>query len=170
MASINKQSNRQSFREKLQTNTAAGSNLTLIRKKEEELATQRKANSLGIAYINLKFIPINPDALKILTQEQAKKAGMIIFQRSGIHLKIAIADINNPLTKTILQQFYQKEYQIELYLVSKYSLEKGYASYDFLQDRGQIVKDRLLIPEHMIKDAQSDIVKLEDFADKINSV
>jgi type II secretory ATPase GspE/PulE/Tfp pilus assembly ATPase PilB-like protein len=170
MASINKQSNRQSFREKLQTNTATGSNLTLIRKKEEELAIQRKANSLGIAYINLKFIPINPDALKILTQEQAKKAGMIIFQRSGIHLKIAIEDINNPLTKTILQQFYQKEYQIELYLVSKYSLEKGYASYDFLQDRGQIVKDRLLIPEYMIKDTQSDIVKLEDFADKINSV
>lgn len=170
MPTINKQKNRQSFREKLHTSNSINTNLSTIRKKEEELAVQKRADSLGVPYINLKFIPINPDALRILTKEQAQKARMTIFQRSGIHLKIAIEDINNPLTKNILQQFYQKEYQIELYLVSKYSLEKAYDTYQFLQDRSQVVKDRLIIPEQMIEDTQRDIITLEDFARKINSV
>ncbi len=170
MPTINKQANRQSFREKLHTSNSINTNLSTIRKKEEELAVQKRADSLGIPYLNLKFIPINPDALRILTKEQAQKARMIIFQRAGIHLKVAIEDINNPLTKNILQQFYQKEYQIELYLVSKYSLEKAYDTYQFLQDRSQVVKDRLIIPIQMIEDTQRDIITLEDFARKINSV
>lgn len=162
--------NRQSFREKLHTSKSVELGLATIRKKEVEEAIQRSASSLGIAYTNLQFIPINPDALRILTIEQAKQAEMIVFERSGVNFKIAIRDINNPITQLILQKFYQKEYKVDLFLVSQYSLEKGYAAYEFLQDRSDIVKDKLTIPINIITETERDVLTLEGFARKINSV
>ena len=171
MNSILKQkNNRQSFREKLHSEKEVDLGLSLIHKKEEEESTQRLANSLGISYINLQFIPINPDALKILTKEQAQKAQMIIFQRSGMHLKIAIQNTSNPITQSIIQQLYQKEYDLELYLVSRYSLEKGYNTYDFFQEKSNIVKDKLIISYNILQASEKDVLKLDDFAYKIKSV
>ena len=73
MSSILKQkNNRLSFRDKLHLDNDV--NLNLVHKKEEEESTKRLADKLGLAYINLQFIPINPDALKILTKEQAQQA------------------------------------------------------------------------------------------------
>lgn len=161
---------RQDFRSKLHSNNAIDLNLATLRKKEEEIATQRLADNLGMAYLNLQFIPINPDALKILTKEQSQKAEMVIFQRSGVNLKIALRDISNTNTQAVLKQFNQKAYSLDLYIVSKYSLEKGYAAYDFFQTKGDIVKDKLIIPEQMIQDFQQGIVNLDDFARKINAV
>jgi type IV pilus assembly protein PilB len=173
MSLILKQKNshrREDFRDKLNSNSSLDTNLSTIRKAEEEEATQRLANKLGMAYINLQFIPINPDALKILTKEQSQKAKMIIFHRSGTSLKIAIKDINNTFAQAILKQLYQKEYDIDIYIVSDYSLEKGYDSYEFFKETSDIVKDKLIIPSRMIQDSKRDVVILQDFANKINSV
>lgn len=172
MSSIIKQkkSNRPSFRDRLNSSSDIDLNLSLIHKKEEEENIQRLANNLGMPYINLQFIPINPDALKILTKEQAQKAQMIIFQRSGINLKIAIQNISNPFTQGIIKQFSQKEYQLDIYLVSKHSLEKGYSAYDFFQEKSDITKDKLIISNQMLQDTEKDIKALEDFANRINSV
>lgn len=161
---------RKDFRDKLHSNSSLDVNLSTIRKAEEEKATERLADSLGMAYINLQFIPINPDALKILTKEQAQKSEMIIFQRSGTNLKIAVRDINNPNTQMVLKQFYQKSYDLDLYIVSKYSLEKGYNTYEFFQTKGDIVKDRLVIPAQMLQGIGEGVTALDDFARKINSV
>ncbi len=172
MSSVLKQknTNRKDFRENLHSNTSVDISLSIIRKKEEEEATERLANNLGMAYINLQFIPINPDALKILSLEQAKKAEMIIFQRSGTSLKIAIRNISNPTTQIILKKFDEKAYTVNLYLASKYSLEKGYNTYDFLQTRGAVIRDKLIIPAQMLQDISKGILVLDDFASKINSV
>ena len=173
MNSISKQKKstpRQDFRAQLHSNNAIELNLATLRKKEEEIATEQLADSLGMAYLNLQFIPINPDALKILTKEQAQKAEMIIFQRSGVNLKIAIKDISNPNTQAVLKQFNQKSYSLDLYIVSKYSLEKGYVAYDFFQTRSDVVKDKLIIPDKMLQDFQEGIIHLDDFARKINAV
>lgn len=165
-----KQSGRRSFRDKLHSDNTLDLNLSLIHKREEELDTQRLANSLSMTYLNLQFSPIDPDALKILTREQAQKAQMIVFQRAGSHLKIAIQDISNTLAKLILQKLSQSKYELDLYLVSKYSLQKGYNAYEFLQERSEIVKDKLIIPFAMIRDVKQGVVALDDFANKINSV
>jgi len=165
-----KQSGRRSFRDKLHSDNTLDLNLSLIHKREEELDTQRLANSLSMTYLNLQFSPIDPDALKILTREQAQKAQMIVFQRAGSHLKIAIQDISNTLAKLILQKLSQSKYELDLYLVSKYSLQKGYNAYEFLQERSEIIKDKLIIPFAMIRDVKQGVVALDDFANKINSV
>jgi type IV pilus assembly protein PilB len=172
MSSILKQknSNRKDFRNQLHSNNDVDLSLSIIRKKEEEKATERLANNLGMAYINLQFIPINPDAIKILSKEQAQKAQMIIFQRSGLNLKIAIQDINNTLAKAILQKLSQSKYELELYLVSQYSLDKGYTAYDFLQERSEVVKDKLTVPSTILQEFKENVVSLEDFARKIDAM
>jgi type IV pilus assembly protein PilB len=172
MSSVLKQkdSNRQSFRDKIHSDKGIDLNLSAIHKKEEEEAVQRLAYSLGMSYLNLHFIPINPDALKILNKEQAQKAQMIIFQRSGLSLKVALQNIDNPIAKTILQKLYQSNYKLDLYLVSKYSLEKGYSAYEFLQERSKVVKDKLTVPITMLQEFKEGVVSLEDFARKIDII
>ena len=64
-----------------------------------EQAILEKAKKLGISYINIAKSPINPDLLRILKPDTAKKAMMMPFFRIGKRLRIAVVDPENRETK-----------------------------------------------------------------------
>ncbi len=58
-----------------------------------EREVQRKAQSLGIPYVDVSIIPINEDLLRLISEEESRELGMIAFFQVGKKLRIAI--INN---------------------------------------------------------------------------
>ena len=52
-----------------------------VKKKEEGLKS--KAVSLGQGYINLKGLPIVPEALRLVSEEESKREGIICFMYKG---------------------------------------------------------------------------------------
>ncbi len=96
---------------------------------EEEKATQIKAESLGLPYIDLTRIPINTDGLRLVIEEDAREAHVAVFEIVGKKVSLAVKDSTSPETETIIKMLKDHGYEIFLYMTSAQSLNKAWDRY-----------------------------------------
>ncbi len=98
---------------------------------EEE--TKEKASSLSLNYINLKGIPIVPEALALIEEDHAKSLGVICFYLSGEVVKVGTIGPDNPQLKRFINELSSEQNKtIETFLISEKSLDHGLELYDAL--------------------------------------
>lgn len=103
--------------------------LESLRREEEEESVKLISSKYGLPYLDLTSIPINTDALKIISEEESRSGDMAIIQKIGKKLQIAVKNPEKPETKSVTQRLKNEFYSVSLFLVSKRSLEKAWAFY-----------------------------------------
>jgi type IV pilus assembly protein PilB len=100
----------------------------LKRLEAEELAEvlSRKYN---LPYMDLSTLSINTDALRLISEEDARSAGMAAFKLVGKKAYILVLSPNNTKIAEILEKIKEKKYEIELYMGSMNSLERAWERY-----------------------------------------
>ncbi|MCH7758747.1 type II/IV secretion system protein [Patescibacteria group bacterium] len=108
--------------------------LTEIKIKEIEEEVTQKAQQLGVPYISLVGFPISPEALRLISLENARHYKLVCFYRTEKEAKLASMQLENknPDLKKFRQQI-EVDYDLktELYLISEHSfdfMERRYAS------------------------------------------
>ena len=101
---------------------------TLREREEEELASAL-SSKFGIPYLDLTITPINIDALRILKEEEARDAGLAIFDLTDKRISVAVLSPELEKTKEAVALLKERGYTPSLYLVSHLSLEKVYERY-----------------------------------------
>lgn len=99
-----------------------------LQRGEEETLIQSLAKQYGYTYINLKGITINPRALLVIPEAEAKAAGITAFELQNKHLSVAVRNPNNPATKMILGQL-NSAWKLSSYMCSTASLEHAWNRY-----------------------------------------
>jgi type IV pilus assembly protein PilB len=98
---------------------------------EEE--TQKKAFSLNLKYINLKGIPIIPEALSLIEEDRAKNLGVVCFYISENSMKIGTIGPDNPQLKKLINELASEQNKVvDLFLISEKSLEHALKLYSAL--------------------------------------
>ena len=100
-----------------------------IRRQEEDNLIKTLASQYGYSYADLRGITINPDALKLLTEETARAAQAVIFEKNRNHISIAIRNPNNPNTQQLLKDLAGKGIEATIFMTSTSSLEHGWERY-----------------------------------------
>ena len=103
--------------------------LELLRKKEEEESTKIVAEKYRIPYADLSKVPVELDALKIVSEEKARSAELAVFQITGKHILIGVRNPEKQETKTALKHLEEERYTCDLYLVSRTGLEHAWKFY-----------------------------------------
>ncbi len=93
-----------------------------IKIKEEERQVKRRAQSLGIDYINLVGFPISPEALGLLTEERAKEIKTVCFFYDGKRLRLACLEPNPEVIAEVKMLSNKHFADAGLYLISENSL------------------------------------------------
>ncbi|MFT5180118.1 MAG: type IV pilus assembly protein PilB [Candidatus Paceibacteria bacterium] len=101
---------------------------TLLKKEEEELA-QILSKRYGIPYADLTVFPVDTDGLRLISEENSRKAKVAIFDLVGKRMKVAVLSPNRQETKNQLKELDQRGYVIEPFLVSTQSLERAWDRY-----------------------------------------
>jgi len=113
----------------------------------EEKATNQ-ARQIGISYINLADFPISPEALILISKEDALKHQVVCFYRTEEKVKIASTQVENPGLADFREQVEGAwGVKTELYLVSENSFKLAYQRYDTLPKVNKIVKGVEISPE-----------------------
>ena len=134
-----------------------------------EQAILEKAKKLGISYINIAKSPINPDLLRILKPDTAKKAMMMPFFRIGKRLRIAVVDPENPETKRVIEELKKQKYLLNINLASKEGLEETLRLYE--SDQYKVKKElKTTYTEKNVKAYEKELVNLSELKDKVESV
>lgn len=105
--------------------------LLKIRREEKEKATAQRAKTQNLPYIDLRSFPINPDVLRVIDPEDAKRAILMPFFKLGKKIRLAVLEPENIVTKEVLKKLDEGGYEYQLNLATEEGIveaQKLYAS------------------------------------------
>lgn len=133
-----------------------------IYKTEEEDLARTLSSKYEIEYIDLTTVAINSDALRVVTEEEARNAKLAAFDINGKKVKIGVLAPHNDKTQTLLKTLEERGYIPTLYMVSPESLEKVWARYIDLSYSFETKAGALDISNEQITNFLNQVRSLED--------
>ncbi len=103
--------------------------LDFLRKREEEELAQVLSGKYGVQYVDLSLVAVNVDALRVVTEAEAKEAEAAVFGRVAKRLSVAVRAPENPKVKALVNKLHDLGYDVTLFMCSKASLERAYQRY-----------------------------------------
>lgn len=102
--------------------------LRKIREKEIEDLARRRAESFGLPYVDLLSLAIDAEALKTLSEKEARESSVVVFGREKNTLKLALADPEKTEAKKTIEAL-KKVGEVSLFLASPRGLERFFEAY-----------------------------------------
>ncbi len=139
-----------------------GSQIESLRKKEEEELAQILSRKYGVEYVDLSGITINTDALRLIPEDRARATKCATFKMVGKILSIAVQSPNKEDVKKLIKELEEKEYRVNVYMVSLASLEKAWDRYKDLSFAMATKAGSLDISSDEIQDLSSKVKTIAD--------
>ncbi|MFA6305684.1 MAG: GspE/PulE family protein [Candidatus Gracilibacteria bacterium] len=151
------------------TDQTAMDQVSLVNREFLEKSVLKAARAKNMSYIDIERTPLNPDFIKVLDLETAKKAKMIPFLKAAKSLKIAVSDPDNEETKKVIQMLRDGGFEVELSLASEIGIEEAFKLYDATQKYKKIELVQS-VEEKSIQTYEKEITALKDLPTKLASV
>ena len=107
--------------------------LSDIGNKEQELTAGNLAKELSLPYSDLHGLPVDPEALNMITPEEAHKAQAAPVQTHGSTVILVVADPRNKDTEALVEKMGRRFKDVRSILVSPVSLAKVLVRYEQLK-------------------------------------
>lgn len=146
--------------------------LSEVRRREEEAQTKRLAQKLGLPYLNLFGLPLEPDGLLLSTEEKSREAGFLIIKKQMKNLEIAVKDPENPATKKALDDLSRQgfNFQNHIFLISASSLNDGLAHYKEILFTRAKTAGQVEVSSGLISELQKEIKGVESLKNRISQI
>jgi len=140
-----------------------------FRQSEEESLIKALAGKQGYTYVNLRGISINPSALALLTEERARDAGVVLFERANKKLSIAVRNPNDEKTAAIIDELDDK-WQLSVFMCSEASLEHAWGRYADQRQTTEVKKGILDIDPAEIDKLMKNLATMEQVAKHVDEI
>lgn len=144
--------------------------IALLRKQEEERLAQAMAEKFGIPYLDLTAVPIDIDALRYVSEIEARESSLAVFNAVDRKIDVAVLSPENKAAQEIIKKIEEKGNIVTVYMVSHTSLEKVWARYKDLSYSFETKGGALDISNDQITDFLSSVHNTADVANLINEV
>lgn len=113
------------FDDRLSTNKR----LVAYRENEEKHLIEALAKQYDLPYLDLRGVAINPEAIQVVDEAEAREAKLVAFERKRDTLSVALRNPNNPRTKAVLKTL-RETFTLNLFLTSQKSLAHAWTRYE----------------------------------------
>jgi type II secretory ATPase GspE/PulE/Tfp pilus assembly ATPase PilB-like protein len=103
--------------------------IEFLRRREEEELAQVLSQKYGVEYVDLSLVAVNVDALRVLTEAEAKEVEAAAFGRVGKRLSLAVRAPEAPKVKALVAKLHDLGYDVTLFMCSQASLQRAYQRY-----------------------------------------
>lgn len=134
---------------------------TLRRQEEEELA-QILSQRHGIRYADLSGVRINTNALRIIPEENARKAKIAAFDMLNKKINLAVQSPIKIETQNEIKDLENRGYLVEIFMASTQSLERAWALYKDLSFAVESKRGTLEVSSDEIEKFISTVQTIED--------
>ncbi len=107
--------------------------LVKVHREEEERRAKLLAKEANLSYIDLSFIPIETDALKLIPEEKAMKANAVAINEEYKLLHLGVLNPNDKETQLLVLDLQKSGYKLKIFVISKSSLKKALSHYSSLE-------------------------------------
>lgn len=104
--------------------------LKILERSSEENSTATLAHISRLPYVDLHIFPIEVEHITLIPENEAKANTLVLFQKKGLDVRIAISDPNNQKVFDYIKNIENQEgWRIKIYVASKSSIQHAWASY-----------------------------------------
>lgn len=100
-----------------------------LREKEEEHLLAALAAQNGYGFIDLRGVSINPKALQIIPEQDARAGEIVAFETIRKRVSVALRTPHNAATKKVIEDLQARGYTVTIFMTPMASLEHAYARY-----------------------------------------
>jgi len=100
-----------------------------LRKQDEEELVRILSEKYGVQYADLSQTAIDSDALKIVSEEEARSLDIAVFSRLNKQIKIAVFSPQKENVRNKVQELQDAGFKVGVYMVSRRSLEIAWEKY-----------------------------------------
>jgi type IV pilus assembly protein PilB len=133
-----------------------------LRKKEEEEVIRILATRYGLSFVDLKPIPINTDALRLIPENLAREAKMAVFEKIGKKIQVVVFSPKNEKATIILKNLEAEGYKLQVSMATTASLEKAWDRYHDLSYAVNTTAGTFDISTTQVTEYMEKIKKIED--------
>jgi len=133
-----------------------------LRKKEEEDVIRILATRYGLNFIDLKPVPINTEALRLIPEEIAREAKIALFDKVGKKIQAAVFSPKNEKAVIILNKLTADGFRVQTSMTTTASLEKAWDRYKDLSSAIASTAGTFDISTTQVTEYMAKIKKIED--------
>ncbi len=137
--------------------------------KQAEKEVIKKATRVGIPHINLASFPISSEALKVISEEEARENSLICFYHSQEEIRFGCLEYTKEIEEIVHQIGERLHSNVKIYLISKHSLDKIFELYQTLPKIKAISKD-LIITDEALQKYQEQITDFRNLSKHFENV
>ena len=140
-----------------------------LRKREEEQLAEMLSQKYGVEYVDLTKKSIDTDALRFITEAEARASEMAAFKKINRKLFVAMRSPERPDALATLQKLKGLGYDIERYIVSRASLEHAWDRYHDISYATETEAGILTLSNEIIQQMLQKLKALEDVRAEIQA-
>lgn len=144
--------------------------LELLRRKEEEESAKIVADKYNLPYIDISKVPVEIDALKILPESKARTSQLVVFQKTGKHLKIALRNPEKEETRAVLKRLEEERYTWDLYMTSQAGLRHAWEFYKKVPEEHKTEAGSIQVSPQKLEVLKKEITNLNEIVSRIEKV
>lgn len=145
-----------------------GTPLTSINRQFEEKAAMESAQKMGMSYIDIGNVHVNPDHLKAITSLEAAEALVIPFFKVGKKIRLAIAHPTSPKTQELIKKLKTDGFAINVNLASETGIRTALEAYKNIEGPTPLQTENT-VDESKIQSYQAEIENLGALREKLQS-
>lgn len=142
--------------------------IDFLKKREEEELAQMLSHKYGVEYIDLSLIAVNTDALRLLTEQQARDAEVAVFGQVGKKISIAARAPENPKVKAVVAALAERGFVPTVFMASQESLKRAYEHYADLSYATESKAGVFELSDNELEDLLGKVKGLPDISTLIN--
>jgi type II secretory ATPase GspE/PulE/Tfp pilus assembly ATPase PilB-like protein len=152
-------------------NKELGARLSTFSQGQEERLAERRAEELGLPYINLVVFPIDSDVLERVPKTDALRAQAVLFYKQGGDIRLAAVDPSSKEVQELAKQIETKiGYAPHLYVVSSRSVAAAIARYRRDSTINNAPQDELRINQKEADAFSTELKNLEELGLRITTM
>ncbi len=138
-----------------------------FREREAEDLAEILAPKYGVEYTDLTLVPVDMEALALISKQQAEEARIIVFARGRAHVSIGAVRPLDEKVQNIVRAFKEKNMEVKLFLISERSFHHAFSRYaDIVSSSAQVRGEFEIQPG---KDEASSLLRVKEELDSLIS-
>ncbi len=143
--------------------------LKAIRLKEEEDLAMILSQKYGIGHVNLQETHISPESLRLIPENEARRAEVVAFGKQGKIINLALRTPNSEDAKVAIKNLERLGYKVVPHMASRASLEHAWNHYKDLSFAVETSEGVLNVSSEEVEKLQKKLVSLKSIADEIQA-
>jgi type IV pilus assembly protein PilB len=144
--------------------------LASIGDKERALSSEALATELGLPFVDIQGLPIDPEALKLVPEAQSRAAGLAVVQTKGSVAVIATLDPRTPEAQALLGDLGTRFTTLNVLIVAHTTMETVWGRYATIKTSEAFEVGAISVDDAVMTAAQEKIKNINDLKGQLENI